>query len=175
MQITWSKPALGAAVLAAAALLSPMQATADGGDSIQWRTIVGILQANNVVGSGTGAVTGGGQPWTTTGGRASVDLRTSQVNFEVRGLVFAGGNTIGTPLPIKQEKGTLVCDTNGSAGGGNSVLVDTAAVALDGDGDAQFTGNIGALPAVCLSEPDIAFLISIPGANRWIANGAVMR
>ena len=174
MQTSWSTPALGAAILAAA-LLSPVQAIADDGDAIQWQAIVGILQANNVVGSGTGAVTGGGQPWTTTGGRASVDLRTSQINFEVRGLVFAGGNTIGTPLPITQVKGTLVCDTNGSAGGGNSVLVDTPAVTLDRQGNARFSGSIGALPAVCVSEPDIAFLVNIPGANRWIANGAVMR
>ena len=174
MHSSWSMSALGAAVLAAA-LLAPVQALAGDGDSIQWRTVVGILQANNVVGAGAGAVTGGGQPWTTTGGRASVNLRTSQVNFEVRGLVFAGGNTIGTPLPITQVKGTLVCDTNGSAGGGNSVLVDTLPVPLDSAGDAQFSGSVGALPAACLSEPDIAFLIRIPGANRWIANGAVMQ
>ena len=161
----------------AAALVVPALAVADAGDSIQWRTIVGLVQANNVVGSGTGAVTGGGQPWTTTGGHASVNLRTGQVNFEVRGLVFAGGNTVGTPLPITQVMGTLVCDTNGSASPGtvkNSVLVDTAPVPLDAQGDARFSGNVGALPAVCLSEPDVAFLVRIPGANRWIANAAIL-
>lgn len=174
MQTSWSRPTLAAAVVTAA-LLSPVPASADAGDTLQWQTIIGIIQANNVVGSGTGLVTGGGQPWSTTGGRASVDLDTGQVNFEVRGLVFAGGNTIGTPAPVTQVKGTLVCDTNGSAGGGNSVLVDTSAVALDGEGDARFAGNVGALPAVCITESDIAFLIRIPGANRWIGNGAVMR
>jgi len=30
------------------------------------------------------------------------------------------------------------------------------------------------LPAVCSSEPDIAFLIRV-GAGRWIANGTVLR
>jgi hypothetical protein len=174
MQASWSKPALGAAILAAA-LLSPVPATADDGDSIQWRTIVGIIQAKNVVGSGTGLVNGGGQPWSAAGGHAMVDLRTGDVNFDVRGLVFAGGNTIGTPLPITQVKGTLVCDTNGSAGGGNSVLVDTPVVALGAEGDAHFSGNVGALPAVCIGEPDIAFLIRVPGLNVWIGNGAVMR
>ncbi|MGH8801452.1 MAG: hypothetical protein ACREX6_04045, partial [Casimicrobiaceae bacterium] len=150
-------------------------ATADEGESIQWRSIVGIVQANNVVGSGSGAVTGGGQPWTVSRGHGSVNLRTGQVNFELRGLVFAGGNTIGTPLPVTQVKGTLVCDTDGSADGGNSVLVDTAAVPLDVEGDAQFSGTVGALPAACLDDPDIAFLIRVPGLNRWIANGAILR
>ena len=175
MQASWSKPAVGAAIVAAA-LLCPVQANADVGDTLQWQTIVGIIQAGNLVGSGTGQVKGGGQPWSTSGGHAMVDLRTGQVNFEVRGLVFAGGNTIGTPLPITQVKGTLVCDTNGSAGGGNSVLVDTPAVVLDAEGDARFSGNVaGGLPLVCISEPDIAFLIRVPGLNAWIGNGAVQR
>ncbi len=74
-------------------------------------------------------------------------------------------------------KGTLVCDVNGSAGG-NSVLVDTPPVPLSAQGDAQFNGNVvGPLPAVCSSEPDIAFLIRIQVlgafAGRWIAAGAV--
>ncbi len=163
------------AALLAASIVS-FHANADTGDSIQWQSIVGILQANNVVGVGTGAITGGGQPWTASGGHATLNLRTGQVAFEVRGLVFAGGNTIGTPLPITQVTGTLVCDTNGSAGaGGNSVLVHTAVVPLDSDGDARFSGSVGPLPSVCLTERDIAFLIRVPGLNRWIANGAVLR
>ena len=175
MQLSKCSIARNAALVAA--LVAPTFAIADPGDTIQWRTIVGIVQANNVVGSGSGAVTGGGQPWTTAGGQATVNLRTGQVSFEVRGLVFAGGNTVGTPLPITQVMGTLVCDTNGSASPGtvkNSVLVDTAPVPLDAQGDARFSGNVGALPAVCLSEPDVAFLVRIPGANRWIANGAIL-
>jgi hypothetical protein len=68
----------------------------------------------------------------------------------------------------------VVCDTDGSASGGNSVLVDTPLVALDEQGDADFSGSVGALPAVCASEPDIAFLIRV-GAGKWIANGAVLR
>ena len=86
--------------------------------AVQWKNVLGLLQVNNVVGSGTGAVTGGGPPWSTLGGNAAVDLQNGHVNFEVRGLVFAGGNTSGTPGPITQVKGTLVCDTDGSAGGG---------------------------------------------------------
>jgi hypothetical protein len=171
MHKRWSMSAL---VTMLAAAVVPLHANADVGDTIQWQSIVGIVQANNVVGVGAGAIAGGGQPWTTSGGHATVNLRTGQVTFEVRGLVFAGGNTIGTPLPVAQVTGTLVCDTNGSAGG-TSVQVHTPVVPLDSEGDAQFSGSVGPLPAVCVSEPDIAFLVRVPGLNRWIANGAVLR
>jgi hypothetical protein len=156
----------------AAAVASPL-AFAD--DLVaQWANVLGLLQVGNVVGSGTGAVASGGQPWSTLGGNAAVDLQTGRVSFEVRGLVLAGGNAIGTPGPIAQVKGTLVCDTDGSAGGGNSVLVDTPLVPLDEEGNARFNGIVGPLPAVCATEPDIAFLVRI-GAGRWIANGSVLR
>jgi hypothetical protein len=49
-----------------------------------------------------------------------------------------------------------------------------ALVALDEQSDADFSGSVGALPAVCASEPDIAFLIRV-GAGKWIANGVVLR
>jgi hypothetical protein len=140
----------------------------------QWANVLGLLQVGNVVGSGAGAVTSGGQPWSTLGGNAAVDLQSGRVSFEVRGLVLAGGNAIGTPGPITEVKGTLVCDTDGSAGGGNSVLVDTPLVPLDEEGNARFNGNLGPLPAVCATEADIAFLVRI-GAGRWIANGSVLR
>jgi hypothetical protein len=148
-----------------------------------WRQVVGIIPAGNTVGVGTGAVPGGFLPWTTTDGAARVNLRNGEIKFSVRGLVFAGGApgiTIGTPGPITGVKGTLVCDADGSAGGGNSVLVETPSVTLSPTGDAAFSGNIGPLPAVCSSQADIAFLVraSVVGGNAvegpWIANGAVL-
>ncbi len=148
-------------------------ASADPASSVRWETVVGILQPNNVVGSGTGAATGGGAPWSTIDGHVAVRLDKGRVDFDVSGLVLAGGNAIGTPGPVAQVKGTLVCDTDGSASGGNSVLVDTPLVDLDDNGDATFSGNLGHLPAVCSSEDDIAFLIRT-GSGRWIANGAVI-
>ena len=162
----------GASLLAAAA-----PSRADGANVAHWQTIVGLIQPANLVGSGTGQVAGGGQPWTTTGGEAGVNLSNGDAGFRVRGLVLAGGNGVGTRATIAEVQGTLVCDTNGSAGGGNSVLVDTPAVPLSATGDARFSGNLGALPAAC-SEPDIAFLVRISAggvASRWIANGAVLR
>lgn len=148
-------------------------ALADSDDTARWQTVIGIMQAGNFLGSGSGQVTGGGQPWSTLGGHASVDLRSGRTDFDVHGLVLAGGNSIGTPGTFTQVKGTLVCDTDGSAGGGNSVLVDTPLVAFDVNGDARFNGTL-TLPPACTSEPDIAFIIRLP-AGRWIANGAVLR
>ncbi len=142
--------------------------------SVLWDDIIGIIQAGNLVGSGTGQVAGGGQPWSTKQGFAKVNLRKGMVKFLVQGLVLAGGNGIGTAGAIDQVKGTLVCDTDGSAGGGNSVLVDTELVPLSDQGDAEFVGDVGPLPEACLNEPDIAFLIRIE-AGRWIANGAVRK
>lgn len=149
-----------------------------------WKQVVGIIPAGNVVGSGTGKVAGGFLPWTTTSGRAQVNLRTGDIEFIVRGLVFAGGSsgiTIGSALPVTAVDGTLVCDNNGSAGGGNSVLVETPSVPLTETGDAQFKGNIGPLPDVCASEPDLVFLVRATAFNGtaspggpWIANGAVL-
>jgi hypothetical protein len=101
-------------------------------------------------------------------------LKNGKIDFDVHGLVFAGGNAIGTPGTVLQVRGTLVCDTDGSASGGNSVLVSTPLVELDEDGDARFHGSVAALPAVCSSEPDVAFLIRT-GSGRWIANGTVLR
>jgi hypothetical protein len=172
------KPTLRNACLSALALsilvIAPARAGGgDDGNSLRWRTIVGLVSAGNAVGSGSGAVLGGGQPWTTLGGKVSVNVVKGRVDFDVRGLVFAGGNAVGTPGPVVQVKGTLVCDTDGSAGAGNSVLVDTPLVPLDDEGNASFDGAVD-LPAVCTSEPDIAFLVRVP-AGRWIANGAVLR
>ena len=165
-------------------LLALKAATAQAQD-VRWERIIGIQQAFDLVGVGAGQVTGGA-PWETTEGAAQVRLTTGRVRFAVEGLVLAVGSAgggavtglgIGTAAGVTQVKGTLVCDVNGSAGGGNSVLVDTPAVSLSAQGDAQFSGNVGPLPAVCSSEPDIAFLLRIvlPAAvaNRWIAAGAV--
>jgi hypothetical protein len=131
-------------------MLSPFIAYAMSGTSIEWTTIIGIIQAGNTVGSGTGKVTGGGQPWFATSGSAQVNLATGNVQFQVRGLVLAGGNTIGTPGAVTQVKGTLVCDTTGTATG-DSTLVDTPLVPLSAQGNAKFSGNVGALPSECSS------------------------
>jgi hypothetical protein len=155
-------------VLAAAAIafltlsiVSPAKA-----DNIRWQTVVGIIQPANLVGN----ITGAGAPWTTLGGRARVDLAKGHLDFDVQGLVLAGGNSIGTPGAITMVTGTLIC----GAGTAN-LTFDTPPVPLSPQGDADFSGTIGPIPTTC-SATNVAFLIRIAGganAGRWIANGAV--
>jgi hypothetical protein len=141
-----------------------------GDENIQWSDVRGIIQPGATVGTGSGQVTGGGAPWTTTGGQVEINLDRGNINFEVKGLVLAAGNSIGTRDGVTTVKGTLVCDTNGSLTG-SSALVDTSLVTLDEQGDAHFAGAVRAFPPEC-SEPDIAFLVRNAG-GAWIAFGAV--
>jgi hypothetical protein len=164
--------ALGAAVVGQNASADSLDIFRDSANNLRWQSVIGIAQAGNVVGTGTGAVTGAGV-WSAQGGHVKVDLDKGKIDFDVHGLVLAGGNAIGTPGTVLQVKGTLVCDTDGSASGLNSVLKDTPPVNLSDEGDAEFHGSVGALPAVCTSEPDIAFLIR--AGTKWIANGTVLR
>ena len=132
-------------------------------NNVSWKRVIGIIQAGNMVGN----IQGGGQPWSTLGGEAHVNLGSGRVEFEVRGLVLAGGNSIGTPDAINQVKGTIVC----GAGSPTQAVVDTPLVPLSAQGDAEFDGNVGHFPAVCAPN-NLAFLVRI-AAGRWIANGAV--
>jgi hypothetical protein len=171
---TYLRKSLIASGLALGVALVAQNASADPADVVRWQSVIGIIQGANVVGSGTGAVTGAPGPWSAQGGHVKVDLDRGVIDFGTNGLVFAGGNSIGNTGPVLQVKGTLVCDTDGSASGGNSVVIDTPLVDLDDQGDARFNGSVGALPAVCATEPDIAFLIRT-ASGRWIGNGTVLR
>jgi hypothetical protein len=152
---------VGSAVIAGALLMSAIAWPA-AADTVRWRNIIGIVQAGNVVGN----ITGGGQPWSTLRGHAKVDLAAGRVDFDVDGLVLAGGNTIGTPGAVNQVKGTLICDP-----GGTNVTIDTPLVTLSPQGDAEFSGSVGPIPSTC-QPTNVAFLVRI-AANRWIANGSV--
>ena len=149
--------ALGAVFLVAIA--SPSQAD----DIVRWKTIRGIAAAANVV----GGITGGGQPWSTREGEALVELDSGFVEFEVIGLVLAGGNAIGTPGAVTQVKGTLVCGPASAS----PVVIDTPLVPLSPQGHAEFFGSFSSSTAGC-SATDVAFLIRV-SAGAWIANGAV--
>ena|SRR5262245_1759972 len=149
-------------LITASALLGIATTAPAAADGVRWRTVVGIVQAGNTVGN----IGGGGQPWTTLGGHANVDLSANRVEFEVRGLVLAGGNAIGTPDGIVQVKGTLVCDPAGA-----NLVIDTPLVTLSATGDAEFSGAVAPIPSTC-TPSNVVFLIRI-AANRWIANGAV--
>ena len=141
-------------------------------DVVRWKTIEGNITAagvdNPVAGISTGTL-----PWTTTRGRARVDLSTGAASFEVDGLVLNGGNGTGSTGPVDQVEGSLVCN----AGTNTQAVLTTSPVPLSSTGDAEFSGNIGNVPSPCANP---LFLVRIgpdlPGANqKWIATGAVRR
>jgi hypothetical protein len=74
---------VSALVLVAA--VAAQNASADLGDTLRWQSVIGIVQGNNVVGTGTVAVTGGGTRWSTLGGHANVDPDSGKLNFDVTG------------------------------------------------------------------------------------------
>jgi hypothetical protein len=142
-----------------ASLMPALSAPSAASDTTtRWKTIIGIMQAGNVA----DGIPGGGQPWSALDGEARVDLGSGDIEFEVRGLVLAGGDTIGTPGAIKQVAGTIACTGGGSA--------STPLVTLSPQGNAKFSGRIS-VPLGCTSA-NVAFLVTI-AAGRWIANGAV--
>jgi hypothetical protein len=142
----------------------------DDGATVRWNSIKGVITAPGIDNPVAG-ISAGTLPWTTTRGKARVNLATGAAYFEVEGLVLNGGNATGTTGPIDQVEGSLVCN----AGTDNQVISTTDPVPLSSTGDAEFSGNIGAIPSPCANP---LFLIRIgpdrPGANqRWIATGAV--
>jgi hypothetical protein len=151
-----------ALTMGTALLVGGMGSPATAQTTVKWRTVIGIIQAGNVV----AGIPGGGQPWSTLGGEASVNLSNGRVEFEVRGLVLAGGDAIGSPGAVNQVKGTIVCVT-----GVTPTVIDTPLVPLNVRGDAEFDGSVGPIPTTC-TPTNIVFLVRI-AANRWIANGAV--
>ena len=176
---------VGAAALFASVWLMALNTSPAQAQVLEWQTIFAIPEAFNVVGSGTGAVTGGA-PWYISSGHVKVNLTKGRVNFQVKGLVLAVGGEasaslsgldIGTPAGVTAVKGTVVCNVSGSTNGGNSVLVDTPSVPLSAQGNASFNGSAGAFPSAC-GTSDIAFLIRIteplPFAGLWIAAGGVL-
>ena len=144
----------------AAVPLLPAASFARDDSAPQWKTIIGIEQAGNVV----DGITGAGQPWSALGGEASVDLRTGEIEFEVHGLVLAGGNSIGTRGGVASVAGTVVC--------GVGISVATPPAPLSAQGDAEFDGIV-AIPPGCTSS-NIALLLTAAN-GQWIANAAVRR
>lgn len=148
---------------------------------VKWERIEGVTVPGNAL-SNLNVVAGVnsvGFSWTTTMGKAKVNLLDERVQFWVKGLVLAaqnfpaGGLVIGTPSPaVKAVKGTIVCNAAEPSPFSNVALFDTDSVPLSLQGDARFEGTVN-LPVVC---DNMAFLIRVADGgliNRWIAYGAV--
>ena len=146
-------------------------------ERIEGVTVPGNSRTNNNVVAGVNSV---GFSWSTSMGKATLNLLDGQVKFWVKGLVLAsqnlpiGGLVIGTPGVVTAVKGTVVCNADTPAPFDGVVLVDTDSVPLSRQGDARFEGTVNLLPFVC---DDMAFLIRVvnPGFifDQWIAYGVV--
>jgi hypothetical protein len=157
------------AILLLIAFSSIGEAQSAGRYEVQWETIVGsTLPATPSSPNAIGGIAAGTDPWSTLGGHAYVDLGNSVVDFEVKGLVFGNSYLVGTPGPVTQIKGTLICAPNAEP----PLVIDTPPVSLSRQGDASFHGPFISSVAGC-SATDVAFLIRNVNNNRWIAYGAV--
>src|SRR5579862_5103610 len=159
-------------ILSLALLLAPVALYAQQADDsvVQWQRIVGVITAPNVDNPVAGIKAGAG-PWTARDGHARIDLLTGRASFDIEGLVLVGGNSSGTPGPVRTLTGTLVCN----AGTSNQEIIDTGEVELSIEGNAHFRGHLDSLPAACASP---LFLVrigpSLPAAaGRWLGTGAV--
>ena len=72
MQTSLRKSLVVSALALGATFVVP-HANAAPDNALHWHSVIGIAQANNVVGSGTGAVTGGGTPWSASGGKVDAE------------------------------------------------------------------------------------------------------
>jgi len=183
----------------ASALLISATASPVAAQIVRWRTVVAIVQPGNIVGSfttppscpinGAGCFNGGGLAWSGGGlppheeqqqlsnnsqgqreAQVTVNLATGQLQFQVHGLVQAGGNFVGTlPSNFPPVVGTIICIIFPS---GPNVIFSTVPIALSSTGDAQFSGFIGAIPTSC-TPSNIAFLVRNSVTGNWIANGSV--
>jgi hypothetical protein len=150
-----------------AALLIGLTSTSAFAQLVRWDYIAGIVPS----GTSVGGVPEFNVPWSVRTGNASINLLSGQLRFTVQGLVLGGAPPIGTPGPVEEVTGTLVCDINPADTNG-FVLVDTPPVTLSPQGDAAFVGTVLLAP-VCAQKPqDMAFLIRDAQTGRWIAYGA---
>jgi len=139
---------------------------------VHWPSIAGVITAQDVdnpvadIDSGTFA-------WTTSDGEAAVDLNSGAVFFQIEGLVINGTMFSGTPGPVTEVIGSVVCNP-GQADNGNSTeaVYSTTPVPLSADGNAGFSGSVGSIKSPC-DNPLFLVRISQPAGalGRWIATG----
>ena len=159
----------GKAVIGGALLLTMVAPAiwADGGggakNTVSWETIIGIIQAGNPV----GGIPGGGQPWSTLGGHAYVDLANSVVAFKVKGSCSPAAIRSAHLGRLPWSRGHWSATPRSAS----PTIIDTSSVLLDAQGNASFYGSVSPMTAGC-STSAVAFLIRSAN-DHWIANGAV--
>jgi hypothetical protein len=133
---------------------------------VLWKNVVGVITSPGVDAPVAG-IHAGATAWSVRNGRAVVDLTNGETFFEVEGLSINSSNSSGTPGPITEVIGTLICNP-----GTTQTVLDTVPVALNAQGDARFTGRLAGVPASC-GNPLFLVRIAAPAgaAGRWIATG----
>jgi len=137
--------------------------------TVRWQSIVGVITAQNVNNPIANGINSGTFAWSTRGGTAKVTLANGAFAFHVEGLVINGTSFSGTPGPITDIEGTLVCNP----GSNQQSVHNTPAAKLDAQGNAQFSGNFSNLPAACGNPLFLVRIFNPSGARGlWIATGA---
>ena len=148
-------------------LLSVSSAFAQTSNTVRWQSFAGVITAQNVDNPVSANIHSGTFAWTVRGGSARVNLATGAASFNIQQLVINGAKFSGTPGPITQVTGTLVCNP----GADGESTRDTAAVNLDAHGNAQFSGNLGS-PGTCANPLFLVRIFNPSGARGlWIATG----
>ena len=162
----------GAIAAAIALSLAATAARADDDAIVRWKNIVGVITEKNVsnmvanIDSGTFA-------WSVRSGHARVDLMTGHAAFEVEGLSINGAQFSGTPGPITDVMGTLVCNAVDATQNtpGSSKIANTPSVPLNAQGDAEFSGTIQNIPAPC-NNPLFLVRVAPPRPAAQSAGGS---
>ena len=112
----------------------------------------------------------GGFPWVVKRLRADVKVD-GRVHVDVRGLLLAGGNVIGTNGG-QRVVAMLFCGAPGAGGSlGNATAhgSDPAGVPLAANGDVEIDDVLSPAPPSPCDSP--ALLIVTPGTHHWFAAG----
>jgi len=154
--------------------LVPLRATAD--DSlVRFDGGIGVDPISGIVSNAPAlnvvrGVPPGGFPWVIKRLRADVQSD-GRIHVDGRGLLFAGGNAIGTNGG-QRVLALLFCGAPGAGGSlGNATAhsSDPAGVPLEANGDFRIDDVLTpAPPAPC---DNAALLIATPGTHRWFAAG----
>src|SRR5258708_17875976 len=101
---------------------------------------------------------------------------TGHAAFEVEGLSINGAEFSGTPGPITDVMGTLVCNAVDATQNtpGTSMTANTASVPLNAHGDAEFTATIQNIPHPC-TNPLFLVRVAAPQANAAVGRRIATR
>ena len=97
----------------------------------------------SIPGAAIGGVLSGGVQWVVRRGKASL-ADNGMLRLEVKGLLLAAGNLVGTTGPVTMVAASLVC-----GGSGGTLMASTSAVPLSPGGNAEIRQTI-TLPPSCL-------------------------